>query len=372
MRILAFFFNGCECGKFIGGSERRFFEVSKRMKNLGADVLALEYESLNSWRYGQIGYSPVRVKKRSRHAILDCLKQVVLGSIVCTQNKCDIIYVTEPWPWNDTPWSALVAPYLVSILCRKPLAIVFHHIAREDLTKTNRIMRMAIRRGIWIAVSKATANDVVRHFGPKIVSVVGNGINLSSSDNSERHAKRYDSVFLGRIAEDKGVFELLQAWRIVMKKIPLAQLLLIGGIDKGLKNRILNLIKQARIDANVHISGYVSDDEMVQLLESSKIFVLPSHEEGFSLSAAEAMAVGLPCILSDLPALRETYSGNAVFVPSRNVDKLAESILHLLENAQQQEELREKGKKLAKCFSWEKVAEKELAVLEKACGDALQ
>jgi glycosyltransferase involved in cell wall biosynthesis len=373
MRILAFFLNGCECGRFIGGAERRFFEVSKRIRDLGVEIFALERESLNSQSYGQVGYYPIRVTwSPSRHAILDCLRLTVLGSVICKRNKCDIVYVTEPWPWMDTSWAALVAPYLVSILCRKPLAIVFHHIAREDLEKTNRVMRMAIKRGIWIAVSKATANDVVRHFGPKIVSVVGNGINLPSSNDSGRHAKRFDSVFLGRIAEDKGIFELLQAWSIVTKKIPLAQLLLIGGIDKGLKNGILNLIKRAHIDANVHVSGYVSDEELVQLLESSKIFVLPSHEEGFSLSAAEAMAVGLPCILSDLPALRETYSGTAVFVPSRNVDKLAESILHLLENAQQQKELGEKGKELAKQFSWEQVAEKELVVLKKACGDPLQ
>ena len=371
MRILAFFLNGCECGRFIGGAERRFFEVSKRIKDSGVQIFALERESLNSQRYGQVGYYPIRITRSlSRHAILDCLRLTVLGSVICKRNKCDIVYVTEPWPWMDTSWAALVAPYLVSILCRKPLAIIFHHIAREDLEKTNRVMRMAIKRATCIAVSRATANDVVRHFGPKIVSVVGNGINLPSSNDSERRTKTYDSVFLGRVTEDKGIFELFQAWSIVIRKASSSQLLLIGGIDEASKNRILNTIKRTHIGANVHISGYVSDEELVKLLESSKIFVLPSHEEGFSLSAAEAMAVGLPCILSDLPALRETYSGTAVFVPPRNVDKLAESILNLLENPRRQEELGKKGKELAKQFSWKQVAEKELEVLKKACSNA--
>jgi len=60
------------------------------------------------------------------------------------------------------------------------------------------------------------------------------------------------------------------------------------------------------------------------------------------------MAVGLPCIPSDLPALRETYSGTAVFVPLRNVDKLAESILNLLENPRRQEEFGKKREGIGK------------------------
>jgi phosphatidylinositol alpha-mannosyltransferase len=121
-----------------------------------------------------------------------------------------------------------------------------------------------------------------------------------------------------------------------------------------------------QLERNVNICGFVSDERLAQLLKSSKIFVLPSHAEGFGLSVVEAMAAGLPCILSDLPALREYYSSTAIFVQRRNVESLANAILFLLSDPEKRAELRDKGKRLVGRFSWKEVALKEYSVLRSA------
>jgi len=368
MRILAFFLNGCECGKFVGGAERRFFKISQHLSNFGVQIAALEYESLHSERCSELGYSPIRTKRRFPHnAILNSLTVAVFGSILCLKSKCDIVYVTEIGPWKDTFWTALVAPYIVSCVCRKPLAIIFHHLDGEDV-RWNLFKFMAIKKATCMAVSKATADDVRKNFQVKDVSIVGNGIDVQNFDVPSCKIKKYDAVFHGRIAEDKGIFELLQAWRDVVAKMPSAQLLLIGGIDNTIRIEILRVIKKFNLEKRVHFSGFVSDKELAMLLRSSKIHVLPSHREGFGLAVVEAMASDLPCVVSDLPALREVFSSAAIFVQPRNVDSLTDAILLLLSSPEKRSHLQEKGKSLVNRFSWKEVARKEFEVLKRVSG----
>jgi len=94
-------------------------------------------------------------------------------------------------------------------------------------------------------------------------------------------SKNYDAAFLGRIAEDKGIFVLLKARKKVVGKIPSANLLLIGGIDNKMEENLYMRIHKLQLKQNVTVAGFVADKEMVQLLKSSKIFVLPSIREGF-------------------------------------------------------------------------------------------
>jgi glycosyltransferase involved in cell wall biosynthesis len=91
--------------------------------------------------------------------------------------------------------------------------------------------------------------------------------------------------------------------------------------------------------------------------------VFPSQEEGFGLAILEAMAAGLPCILSDLPALRENFNDSAIFVKPNDVEGFAQAELALLHDHDRFKLLQKKGKELAKEYSWDNVARKELAAL---------
>jgi glycosyltransferase involved in cell wall biosynthesis len=139
-----------------------------------------------------------------------------------------------------------------------------------------------------------------------------------------------------------------------------------GGIEKSIRDYYGKLVEKLGLSQNVTLTGFVTDQEAVKMINSSRLFVLPSLEEGFGLTVLEAMATGLPCILTNIPALRENFHPAAVFVEPRDPEQLSRTILALLTNPEKSQELGQKGQKLAKQFSWETIAEKELHVLNNA------
>ena len=78
----------------------------------------------------------------------------------------------------------------------------------------------------------------------------------------------------------------------------------------------------------------------------------------------EAMATGLPCILSDLPVFKENFASAAIFFKVGDAEDLAKQILKLLSNPIECMELGKRGQLFAKKFSWEAVAKKEMKVFE--------
>jgi len=368
MRMLAFLLSDCEYGRILRGAERRFFEVSTRLKNLGVEIFALEYESFHSEGWGQSGYFPIKIKLRfPSHAVLSSLVVLVEGLIACIKYKCDIIYVTSRLAGTEGSWIGLIAPYVVSCLCRRPLVAIFHHVLPRDLLEKNPIRLAAYRRATCMAVSKATASDINKYFHVGGVVIVGNGTDPDLFNSSGCRQKKYDVVFLGRIAEEKGIFDLLTAWKKVVGEIHSAQLLLIGGFERKVEEKLRRTMQELQLRQNVTLSGFVSDKKRTQLLSFSKIFVFPSRMEGFGLAVAEAMAAGLPCIISNLPALKENFNSAAVFVEPGDVEGLAQTILALLSDPRKCRKLIRTGQKLVERFSWEAVAERELEVLRNVC-----
>jgi glycosyltransferase involved in cell wall biosynthesis len=241
--------------------------------------------------------------------------------------------------------------------------IVFHHVHEEDLKEGNPLVLRAYRKAVSLAVSKATADDVKHCFHVRAVQVVGNGVSTAFSGASAGGPKSYDCVYVGRIARAKGVLNLLQSWAQVVERLPSAQLLLIGGLENGMRDALTRAIAAQRLTANVTVAEVVSDARLVQLLQASKVFVLPSLREGFSLAVAEAMAVGLPCVVSDLPALREAYDSAAVFVDPLDVAAWRAALLRLLSNPARRTVLRARGMQHVQRLSWDAVAARELAIL---------
>jgi len=212
-------------------------------------------------------------------------------------------------------------------------------------------------------VSKATEEDVRRNYKIGRAIVTGNGVNFTLKE-VEHYEKIYSAVYLGRVSKEKGICTLLYAWSKIVRKNPAAKLVLIGGISDDFKDELAGIVEKLEFSKNVIFTGFISDQQVAVMLYSSKIFVFPSTEEGFGLAVLEAMAAGLPCVLSDLPALRESFAGSAVFIEQNDVEGFAQAILDLLNDHDKYSLLQNEGKRIAKEYSWDNVARKELAALE--------
>jgi glycosyltransferase involved in cell wall biosynthesis len=98
---------------------------------------------------------------------------------------------------------------------------------------------------------------------------------------------------------------------------------------------------------NVKFLGIRKEAEVINYLRSADAFVFPSDSEGMSLSLLEAMAVGLPCIVSDIPANRDTCKNTALYV-ERTVESIRQGICQLLESKQLQNDLSVSALELSK------------------------
>jgi glycosyltransferase involved in cell wall biosynthesis len=294
-------------------------------------------------------------------------------------------------PNNTLP--NLFLGYIVCSFLRLPLVAVVHHIDVPFLNeksccslynayrviKYSRLVSLIKTFTFYVTLSflkKAKAIIAVSNFTAKAlrvhgvsdveIFVSGNAVNVNFISNIKplNAEKVYDGVFVGRIAKEKGVFDLLEAWKKVVKVKSDAKLLIIGsGIEL---QPLKNAVALSGLEKNVFVWGRCGDLELYSLLKQSRIFVFPSLFEGWGISVAEALACGLPVVAYDIPALREVFGKcQSVFlVPVKDVDGLASKILDVLGKCEvEYETLSYWAWSYSKRFCWEKVALRDMKIL---------
>jgi glycosyltransferase involved in cell wall biosynthesis len=100
----------------------------------------------------------------------------------------------------------------------------------------------------------------------------------------------------------------------------------------------------------------------------AKLFVFPTLYEGFGIPPLEAAACGAPVMISDRTSLPEVAGDYGVMVNPEDVDEISKVIERVLASKDLSEELRQKGLKSAKRFTWKEAALKTIKVYEEAAG----
>lgn len=137
-------------------------------------------------------------------------------------------------------------------------------------------------------------------------------------------------LFIGRLIRDKGVFEYLEAARIVKKKYPDVRFLLVGPFDSNPTALKEDELEPYLADGTAEYFGEQSD--VRPYINMCTVFVLPSYREGTPKTVLEAMATGRAVITTDAPGCRETVKDgeNGFLVPIKDVSALAEKMELLL------------------------------------------
>lgn len=137
-------------------------------------------------------------------------------------------------------------------------------------------------------------------------------------------------LFVGRITVDKGVHELLEAFREIKAQQSRAHLVFVGRFDSD--SGVAGGISQHDIEAvqDTHIVGYTECPEAY--LTIADILCLPSYREGFGTVVIEAAAMGVPTVGSDIYGLSDAVANGetGILVPARNSAALATALSTLL------------------------------------------
>jgi phosphatidylinositol alpha-1,6-mannosyltransferase len=128
----------------------------------------------------------------------------------------------------------------------------------------------------------------------------------------------------------KGHDQLLAAWPSVRRRVPDAELWVVGAGDDSA--RLSELARQAGVAGAVRFLGRVPDDELGGLYRRASVFAMPSRQEGFGLAFAEAMWWGLPCIGTTADAAGQVFVAGETgeLVPYGDVEALAHALVQLL------------------------------------------
>ncbi len=121
-------------------------------------------------------------------------------------------------------------------------------------------------------------------------------------------------------------------------------------------------IKEEYNHEDIIYTGYVSDEELIALYSSCRVYVVPSFEEGFGIPLLEAMACGAPVASSNRASLPEVGGNAALYFDPNNIDDMAEKISTLLNLEIMRKDLIKKGYERVKEFSWEKMVKQTLEV----------
>jgi len=154
--------------------------------------------------------------------------------------------------------------------------------------------------------------------------------------------KEYDLVFFARIYKLKGIEDLIKTVSVVKDRKPEIKLCIIGHADETYLNYLKTLVKKLSLDNNIVFKGFFpTQEEMHHEVVKARISVLPTYNDTIPGTIVESMLLGVPVIsynTGGIPDLNKDDE-NVILVDQGNIDKLAEEIIHLLDNPEKQKEL---------------------------------
>lgn len=173
-------------------------------------------------------------------------------------------------------------------------------------------------------------------------------------------------LYTGGADERKNLPRLIQAYAALPNDIRKShQLVFVGKMPQGIIKEFERIAEQAGLEnEDVSYTGYVSDEELIQLYNLCKLYVFPSLLEGFGLPVLEAMACGAPVIAANTSSLSEVIGFKEALFNPLDVASIANKIHQALTDTDFQKRLQKNGLQRAKLFSWDETAKRAIASWE--------
>lgn len=330
-----------------GGAETIFIELADRLRALGyrsvvlirgpgwvhdelerrhLTPLVIDAKGAFNWRFLR---ELIRIIRRER---IDVIQSHLLGSnVYCA---------------------------LAGLLTRRPVIATFH--GKVDVNPNERLrglkfrlMNWGVRRFVAVSNSLSTAIHAEGLLNPAKTEVIYNGIDLSRYGRGIGSGLRRllglgdDAILigsLGNVRPAKGYDVLVRAVRPVIDSFPHAHFLIAGDIKASLMTELESLMRSEGVAEHIHFLGYSSNS--AEFLSQVDLFVLSSLSEGFSISTIEALATGLPAIVTRCGGPEEivTDGVDALMVEPGNPGALADGLKALLNDEARARSLAEAGK----------------------------
>ncbi len=202
-----------------------------------------------------------------------------------------------------------------------------------DLLIRKFFYRRALRKSKWVfTVSNFSKERIQAIFGYDNAIALKNGLPSDIIEYKKKeHAveKKPYFIYVGNLKAHKGLDVLIDAFNLYKKSGGKSSLYIVGN-DEGMKS----YVKLKTNDEDVIIKKNVSDPELFSLVEEAQALIQPSRYEGFGLTPLEALYLGTPVIINDIPVFHEVYdTTSAVFFKHSSAEDLATKLADDLPSA---------------------------------------
>lgn len=272
---------------------------------------------------------------RNKNRLIPFIKSFFMINRLVSKN--DFIYLFYPGP-------ICMVIAMLCIFYRKPYGIY----VRGEQGIFSMISKYILRRAkIVNTISPSFTNHI------KSLNIYTYTIRpmISFSESDIRHEKRsfgndkIKLLYVGRIVFDKGVFELVKAVRNLKENGYNIHLNIVGdGTDK---NKLQDLVSSYSLNDDVSFIGMISDKEkLIEIYDTSDIFVLPTYHEGFPRVIYEALIMHMPILTTFVGSIeylmKDNY--NCIRLEVKSIESISLAVEKLIKNPELRNSIAENGK----------------------------
>jgi len=216
-----------------------------------------------------------------------------------------------------------------------------------------------------LAVSPATTRQLCALGFPEgRICTVPCGVDLDALDAIARTTpeRRFDAATMTRVSAEKGIFTLIDVWKLVVAESPNSRLAIIGG---GIDMQAAQArVRALGLDDHIYFAGLIlNTTRAFTTLRTARLFLLPSYKENWAIVIGEAMALGMPVIAFDLPELKEVWGSAFRAVPEGDTAAFAGEVLALLDDQSGRRDLAARGLARVSSLDWADISQRELAAI---------
>jgi glycosyltransferase involved in cell wall biosynthesis len=247
------------------------------------------------WKEYATGVQHVSFWKRAIVTGLDIF--CALGPLRRLMKACDLVHLHFPLPLG-------VSVVMVRLLASRPFVVTVH--GNADVYELPRAMEpvtraVLTRADVVVSVSHDLGRYLKQVMGVPRVTVIPNGVDVDEFHPTEGSRAALTLFSISRLVPRKNVHILIAAVEQLVKEGAALSLVIAGTGPE--EDRIRRLAEQS--SGVVRFVGFIDETRKRSLLADSDVFVQLSTREGLSIATLEALASGVPCLVSDLPGVRE-------------------------------------------------------------------
>ena len=261
------------------------------------------------------------------------------------------------------------------------LALRGSDVPRPELAKhqfLHHFTKPVLRRVYRAAAGIVSVSDGLRQAALAVepgveIEVIPNGIDtewFTAAAPKPDSFDRTELLFVGRLRDFKGVQHIIRAMPDIAGRLGKPVRLTVAG-DGPYRPDLERLAAETvRAPSQVHFAGWMEREPLRAAYETAHLFVLPSLVEGHPNVVLEGMAMGLPCIATDAPGIREAVSHgrDGLLTPPESPSAIAEAVISLMSDASRRREMSRAAREKAESMSWDRIAQRYESALARACG----